>query len=249
MPFHTVAYAESQTNGTTIDVEPVPDDVILIQNGHFVFQESRQLLIAKTNIEDLTFCELVCPTFRQFSPIVPPVNDPNEESVIRAALVDYRQYPPTLPRLEEIQFNSTRAGAAALNSFAILACQLGGMERVPAGQVYTMRGTGTGTAVALRWTTIVTAWANTLPTGRYAVCALQVQSTTSVAARLIFENQQDRPGVPSTTSFNTISHPALEVGGMGVFGRFDSWAMPQIQVLCEAADTAYDVRMSFVRVQ
>jgi len=103
----------------------------------------------------------------------------------------------------------------------------------------------------LRWlratfsvTTVVRAWAlggalafdETLEAGQYAVYGMQAFFATSLAARIIFPNQVYRPGCLGQATAVSRSAP-LFWGGMGLFGKFDSVGLPQVEVLDTAAAT------------
>ena len=91
-------------------------------------------------------------------------------------------------------------------------------------------------------------WTNSLPQGTYSVCGLSVYSATAIAARLIIQNQVPRPGIVASADVTTTQEPMFSYGEMGEYGRFESFVMPQVEVLAHTADTAQSVVLQVIRV-
>jgi len=111
-----------------------------------------------------------------------------------------------------------------------------------------MRGAGTTTAAAGVWTQCPITWQDTLPAGIYAVVGLEFVGVTALAARVIFEDQVPRPGCVGSGLLATGSNDIFLGGRLGIWGRFNSNRMPNIEILCNAADTAQTVFLYFSRL-
>lgn len=243
--FHTVAWFEAVAATATETMTPITDQIIAIKNTRFFPTKNYDLLYAYAGGPNLARARILTPSLRQVSsPWISPIgattepgNDPN--------VADYRSNPLVLRGLEEVEVEATDAATGD-----DVYCVQGwgqGMQPAPAGDVYTMRGTGTTTAVAATWTTIALTWDNQLPVGRYALVGGHFESITGVAWRTIFEDQIPRPGGLAVDSGAERTAAMFRKGGLGIWGTFDSNRMPEFEVLCTAADTAQTLLIDFVR--
>lgn len=248
MSFHTAAYTILLGQTVNTDVPALTDDVLTIVNSHFLLDETRDLVYAAAMSTTLNRARIAAATFRQVTPpqIRPiirgtsPVDDPG--------VADYRANPLRMPRTEEIPLEATSDLAMGTERFTALIGLQRAMEPMPAGDVWTLRGTSTTAVTANVWSTLTTTFDDTLPTGAYALVGLVHQSATSIAARLIFEDQSDRPGTLGITGLGNRSHDMFRKGRLGIWGRFNSYALPQIQVLANAADAAHNVYLDIMRM-
>ncbi|HET6917655.1 MAG TPA: hypothetical protein VFH56_16330 [Acidimicrobiales bacterium] len=236
--------------GQTVDtdVTPVTDSVMLIQNSHFVPQSDLKCLWAAAMSTTLSRARFASPKTRQ-------VTNPWIRPIIQGSV------PPTNPNvrdwldsgfqfkgLEEIQLLATSGLAMGNENFTAIASLGVGIQPAPQGDYYPLRGTSTTAAVANKWSQITVTWQDTLPAGTYAVVGLEHQSANGQAARLIFQNQQYRPGAMSITSLANRQNHALTHRRMGVFGQFIQTAMPLVEVLANAADASHEIYMDIIRV-
>jgi hypothetical protein len=248
MSFHLLAWRESIAQTTENDLQPVPDQVFTIQNNHFLPSTNMAIVAAYASSANLTLARFVSPKFRQ---VTTPYIRPTGAALLpisRPPIMDLRANPLIANGLEELAVFATQGGGAAEVVYALAAMQRGVQTPVPAGDVWTMRGTGTTTVTAGAWSLCSITWADSLPVGNYAVVGLSAVSTTGVAARLIFNNQQDRPGGLAFATDGLIPPIQFVQGGLGVWGTFSSTVLPNVEMLCNAADTAQEVFMDFVRI-
>lgn len=219
-----------------------------IQNAHFMPQVDQGILYAYVGAATLNRARFVTPNFRQVTTpwirpqgtAIVPLDEPN--------IADYRDNPLRLKALEEFALEAmqTTGGAAVIVGVAGLSKT--GIQPAPQGNIFTMRGTGTTTAVAGAWTLATITWQDTLPAGLYACVGLEAVSVTGIAARLVFEEQWDRPGTVCQSLVSGNGHEMFRKGGLGVWGRFNANRMPNIEFLCNAADTAQEVFLDFIRI-
>ena len=245
---HTCATFVAAGNTANTNQPPVQDGIMVIQNSHFLPQRDMYLLYGYHSGVTEQRARITTPKTRQISPIfIRPIN----AALLPATLTrpaDYRSNPFRLAALEEIAVESTNSAVGPNNSFTVLGLSPGPSNPPASGDVYTMRGTGTGTAGAAAWTQIVMTWADTLPAGRYQCVGLNASSATMIAARLIFDQQAWRPGCIGGVDETTIQDQMFRFGGLGVWGEFNAYAMPNVEVLCNAADAAYIVYLDLIRI-
>lgn len=246
--FHTVGWRESIADIVEADIQPVVDQIMAINNNHFVPQRDMFLQYVYGGAAGITDARLDSPSFRQFSsprvrPInlaIVPVDEPN--------IADYRANPLRARALEELEFLAaqTTGGAAVVVGLAALSDSP--LQIMPQGDIYTMLGVGTTTVTAGAWSPTAITWADTLPNGRYAVVGFEAVGVTCVGARLTFENQWQRPGCLGQSLVSGAGPAMFRKGGLGVWGYFDTFRMPSVEFLCNAADTAQTVFLDVMKV-
>jgi hypothetical protein len=246
--FHTLANFVSISTTADTDVTPVQDDIVLIQNSHFVFQDPVSLIMAAAMSANISRVKLSTPKTRQITnpflrPLIGAAIPPTNPNV-----ADYRSNPFHLKGQEELSFLATSSIAMGNENLTIVSSYLVTPDPTPQGDIYTLRGTSTTAAVANKWTSLSVTWADNLPQGQYAAVGLQVESTNAQAARLIFQNQFYRPGALSVTGLQNRSHDMFRYGNSGVYGRFIQTAMPTVQVLANAADATHEVYLDLIRI-
>lgn len=221
---------------------------MLIQNGHYVPQFDQFLLYAYFGAATPNRARLISPAFRQLStPWIRPVNTDIVPGH-RPGIADYRMNPLRIRALEELQLEGMQTTGGAAVVAAIAGITRNPVMSAPNGDIITMRGTGTTTAVAGGWTNCAVTWQDTLPTGTYAVVGLNFVGATALSARLIFEEQVERPGCLGCSGADLTPPEMFLNGGLGVWGRFNANRMPNVEILCNAADTAQEFYLAFVRV-
>ena len=244
--FHTVAYTGTGVANTDVDMTPIPDGLMTIQNGHFLPQSDAKLLYAYSGGLTQNRNRIVTPTFRQITtPQIRPL-DNFAHPISWPAFARYNLNPLVLKGLEEISLVMQNTSTAVCN--ALLGLSLTPMMPAPQGSIYTLRGTGTTTLTALGWTLTAITWSDSLPTGNYVAVGLSAFSATCIAARLTFEGQWERPGCIGTDLVTSQEYPFFHLGNLGVWGNFHSYRMPSVEFLAVSADTAQTVFLDLIRV-
>lgn len=246
MPYHVVAYTANTFAVTNFDSTPVPDDIIAIQNGHYLPHIQLMNFGGWMGGVNLTAVRMVTPRSRQ---IVPPPLYPIQGAIAmpdRPHIFDRRMNPFTLNSVEEVSVQMNIGGAANAVSAAIFFWGTS-LDAVPSGDIYSLHGSATTAAVALNWTTITITWDQTIPAGQYAIIGSQHQSANGLAHRWIFKDQILRPGFLSQAALTNITEPSVYYGGWGTFGSFNTYTYPSLQVLCNGTDSAHDVVMNIVK--
>jgi hypothetical protein len=245
--YHVLAHTLNTYGVTNTDMTPIADDIFTISNGHFLPDRDVSLYGAYVSSANLQRSQIVTPKTRQ---VVPPIIYPIQTSLLpptRPNWMDSRVQPFMLRAVEEIALQVTIGGAANERSYGLLFVGTG-LDHVPSGDIYTIHGTSTTAAVASTWTSLAMTLDQTLPAGIYALISSQIQSTNAIAHRWIFKDQSFRPGFLSVTSLGNLTDRDWYRGGMGMLGKFSTVTYPIPQVLCNAADNAHDILISFVRI-
>lgn len=244
--FHTVAYTATGIAATDVDMTPIADNLMTVQNGHFMPQFDARLMYAFVGGLTQTKAKIVTPSIRQIcSQEIRPL-DNAAHPVSLPAIANYANNPFTLKGLEEISVVMRNTSTAVVQ--AVLGLSLTPVMPAPQGNIYTIRGTGTTTLTALGWTSVTITWSDSLPTGTYLCVGLAAFAATCVAARLTFENQWERPGCVGTDLVTSQEWPMFHRGNMGVWGSFHSYRMPSVEFLSVSADTVQTVFMDFIKV-
>jgi hypothetical protein len=247
MPYHVIGYTANTFGVNNYDSSPLQDAIMPINNAHYFPWIPLNFYAGWFSGTLLTAAQLVTPTTRQ---IVPPRLYPINAFATppdRPHMYDRRSSPWSLNAAEEISMQFNLGGAA--NAFTNAVMFVGtSLDPVPVGNVYTYHGVSTNVAAVNAWTQIAIVWDQPIPNGTYVVTASQHQSATGVAHRLIFKDQQLRPGMISLTSLTNIGWPEYNMGGMGKLGQFTTTTPPIMEVWCGAADASHDIVLSMIRV-
>jgi hypothetical protein len=246
--FHLAAYTKTNLgNVADTDIGALTDDILTIQNTHFVLQQPMQLVGAAVMSATLSRAKLASPSMRQVaSPFVRPIigavkpaSNPN------MWCLDYNPF--TIPPFEEIQILAT-SGVAMTEVFTALVWLAPYIEALPDGNVVPLRFTSTVAATANAWSSVSITFADTLPSGIYAMVLSECQSAQAIAHRWIISNQIPRPGFFSFTNLSDRLPDLIAKGQFGKMGTFRSNDLPRLQVLCNGADAAHEGYLHVVRV-
>jgi len=245
---HTVAWRESIADIVAADINPVTDDLMAIQNSHFMPQVDSFMLYAYAGGAGITAARLISPTFRQVTnPHIRPINlaiVPLDE----VNIAEYVDNPLKIRGLEELQLEIAQTTGGAAVVVGVAGLSKAPVAPAPRGDIYTMIGTGTTTLTAGAWSSVAMTWADSLPNGNYVCVGAEFIGATVVAGRLIFEEQWERPGGLGQSLISGNGPRIFRKGGLGIWGRFNANRMPNVQMLGNAADTAQTVFLDLIRV-
>jgi len=242
--FHICAYSALAAQNVETDLTPVTDTILPIFNGHFFPQDQPQLLFAAAMATSISRARIQTPTLNQITnPFIRGVMG-GLVPTSPAQIANYGNNPLPLKAREEIISFGTQTGVGSLRTTVLLGL-LFSQNPIAVGNQYTIRGTSTTAAVANVWTTLAITFQNQLPQGNYAVTGLQHQSANGQAARIIFLGGYYRPGSMSLAALTDYGHPLFRMGALGQWGTFRDNIMPNIEVLCNAADAAHEIYLDF----
>lgn len=103
------------------------------------------------------------------------------------------------------------------------------------GEIYTIHATATITSVTGQWVNGAITLDQTLPTGRFRVVGARCQGATGCFFRLVFKEQANRPGGLCVTTPDAVDVPLQRMGGLGVWGEFDSRNLPSLEMTAGTA--------------
>lgn len=259
--FHLSAYTvNAGVNDANVDTTAVTDSVFTTRNNHLIFTEDYQLIAAFWSGASALRLRLNMPTLNAISrhqvyPINLSATIPSP-----VAVQDLRSMPLDLPQNEEMAWEESGnlgAGNERENGFFWLK---------PKGATYNWpsylyeiwaRFTFTITVNANNWSglNVLTASDN-LKGGWYAVVGAQCVGSSDLAFRLFFPRspyaagpggtRQYRPGGICQNAFSGVPWEPQNgaLGGLGTWGYFHSFELPQAEVFALAAGaTSLELRL------
>lgn len=246
--FHLAANFVSLSTVADTDAPAVTDDILTVQNGHFVLSQPLQLIAAMAMSATLSRAKIASASMRQIaSPFIrPPILGALPPANPNMMLLD--QSPFTIPPFEEIQVQATSAIAMGNEPFTALLWLQQNFEPPAQGNIIPLRWTSTTAAVVNAWTSIVITFTDTVPSGWYEMVFSEHRSANAQAHRWIVPNQLWRPGYPSMQALTSRLPYAISKGQWGRMGRFRSNDLPRCQVLCNVADAAHEGYLHVVKV-
>lgn len=252
----TVDYTDSTAAAQTdTDIPLATDPSVTILNSHPIFPVP--VAVQWVYGLGLTMTRVRISTPR-LKPVVRPVINPVDQAATPSEnyrLFDYWRHPIMLNPVEEVQMLRTNTTAVAERDHVVLT--VGDNQRnTPQGDLYISRWTTSFTPTANAWSNGALTADDTLQAGRYSIIGMRVNSTGLVAARLIFPGApvpgqipQIRPGVKGDTSNATEGVWWTRFGTLGVYGEFESFAAPQVEVMNTAATANPEVFLDIINIR
>jgi hypothetical protein len=150
------------------------------------------------------------------------------------AVADFRNAPIKLYNGENVNLQGTNA--AAVDTVALLSLVEAGQQAEPTPPgARRVRFTAAPTTVAFGWSQAANiVLDDDLEAGIYGVYGLSTFQATVQAARLVFKDQVEKPGVVSCQTAVQRPFPPF-LNGLGKMGEFWSLTPPFIEVLADAA--------------
>lgn len=248
MTFHMAGFFVDLSTVANTNVPPIADNMLVIQNNAFLPDVDFDLILAAVFCDDLDRVRLVNPSMRVITlPFVRPINGTLAPANL-PGVADYRDNPFKIRAVEELSLEATNAGGVGPDNLLAVIALRTRFQSTMRGDIFTMRGTGTTTVTANAWTETPITWADTLPVGTYAVLGLEAIGATAVAARINLSGQKERPGCIAAINAQNNGPLMFRKGRMGEWGRFQTFTMPRIDFLCNAADTVQTVYLDLMRV-
>lgn len=250
MAFHTAAYFQAAAAGNANVALPALADGILplSGNGFLPYKDYKCFMVYASGVS-LTKARLNSGTIRQVNPsyIRPlnkallPTSNPN--------LMWLRMSPFYVQKHEELDLEfSNNLAMGTENEYGLIWLE-DTYESPPVGRYFKIRYTGATAVTAQAWSLEPYTLDTALPAGQYAVIDHECISTTGICARLVFDQQVERPGVLMQASAANRELALTANGTMGVFGRFFAYSLPRLELLCNAADSSFEGYITIVKLQ
>lgn len=238
--YHLAAFTVLVGQTVDTDAPAITDDILTIQNSHFVLQRPMQLYCAAAMSTTIARARLASAGMRQIAnPYIRPTiagslpgGNPNTWLLW--------QNPFTINPFEEIQCLATSNLGMSTERFTALMWLMDQYQPWPSGNIYPLRFTSTTAAVANAWTTLTLTWQDTIPSGLYTLVLSEMVSTNAQAHRWILSNQISRPGMFSNANDNSRLLNDFYNGALGSMGIFRSNDLPRLQVLVNGTDASHE---------
>ena len=247
--FHTVAYRGSVTNGTTnTAIAGVADNIIpKASSGAFLFNESLTIRAGLAGGVNASRSRINTPNVRAvglpyIAPISAGVTNPSPLNV-----ADFGTNGPQPNVADEVSIEATHTDAGAQIQWAALWLRRSVKPWTPADR-YRIRGTAAITGVVGSWASGAITLDQNLPAGIYEIQGMDAFGTNLLLARLIFPGGGLRPGCAARNAVANVPHPMFTDGRLGVYGQFDTVALPQLEIFVEAANSAQEIYFDIARV-
>lgn len=249
MAFHLLDYNASVTNGVTnFDTAAITDGYASLQNGHYLLPKSLWTLFAGAYGANITRARLNAPTLRQ---VVLPQIQPLNVSLAPVTTTPLAIYPGgsfLIQAVDELAAELTNGGGAAEREHLLLG--VGDRNfNVPQGQQFTLRATGTITAVSNTWTNGTFTLDAGLPAGRYSIVGASFVGANLLAARFVPIDGGMRPGAVAQATDAIIPSPIFRSGRLGEWLQFEHTAMPTLDIMATGANTAQTIYIDVVKVR
>jgi hypothetical protein len=194
----------------------------------------------------------------KFRPIARPLIRPLEAAATpssRPQFCEYWRTPLKFNAVEPIQILTTYTAAGERRYVLLSFTDLN--FNVPQGDLYTVRGTTAFTPTANAWTTSgAITFDDVLMGGQYSILGLDVGNTGGIAARLAFPGPplpgmiaQVRPGVIMQPNLTSQGTRYFRWGALGEYGRFESFAPPQLEVIQTGATTNPEFYLDIIQTR
>lgn len=230
-------YASVAQNATLTNLTPVTDPLVTVTaNNRFIFPMDYKIGAMQCLGNALQRARINSPSFRQVAlPEVYPVKITSTQGT-NPVLSIPGWGSLTIPRNDEVGIDVSHGGSGADDIFAAL-WVTDQYRPATQGPTLTMRCTATITLTVGTWVLGTLTFDQTLPFGTYEVVGMNAQGTNLQYARLVYPGQSNyRPGVPGVAAVGSYVNPQLfRYGNFGSFGRFNSTAQPNIEVLGDTA--------------
>lgn len=246
--FHLLAYSGSVAQTADTQLSGLVDPVITRSqtSGLYILQHRLQLLAALGMSATANRVKLSSPTLRQ-------VNIPYMRPILAAARPNsgaqvcwMGDQPLHLPASEEIGPLFTSDLGAGSETAYFLAWVADSIVSIPSGPILTARATATTAATAGAWSLMNITLEQSLPNGNYMLVGSEHYSTTAIAHRWALFNQIFRPGSLSHQAVGDQQDWRLMTRRLGSYGIFNNVTVPQVEVLCTAADATHTFYLQLI---
>lgn len=226
----------------------VQDQAMPIQNSRIFPPKNRKLLAAFGGGASLTIAKLDSASLMlNGRPIIYPLDSGTAGGSL-PGFIDFGNYGITLPGLEQIGVLVSRAVAAAADVFAFL-WHTANFTPAPQGPCKTIRCTSSVVFAEGTWTLGTLSFDTALSEGQYAVIGMAAQGANLLAARLVYPNMIDRPGCLAVTAVSEYVLPKWRMGASGLYGIFDNYNPPQVEMLGTGVGTTQEVYLDIIKVR
>lgn len=249
MPWTQIGYTESIDSATLTPVDELADGQHMTASGdgYIVPEEVNRLILAYALGPNVTRARVVAPSLRL--PVIPEIV-PIDVAALPSSPIrmnDWRLSPIPLEPNEVVTAEAAEDAAGASRATILLWLSSGPVEPLR-GDIRTLRVTNTTTLVANAWTNGALTLDQELPAGRYACVGARFRSTNLQAFRLVFREQQWRPGGIGFAAVSGLDLELFRRGNMGLWGEFPHNLVPTVDFLANGADSSQTGELDLIKV-
>ena len=247
--FTLVGYSkELDTGGELSNLLPLADQHVRVEGDNIIVPSALANLAGVAAVgANITAARLETPSLRRTLlldiPYLTREAGPTTSERVFGMFDNVLPLDPTEPM--RFQAAENAAGASRLTGLVWLS---DGVLAPVAGDIFTVRASGSGTAVPYAWTNVTVEMGQTLPAGVYQVVGFSAHSANILAARLVFVGLASRPGVLATANESQAAYARFRRGGLGIWGEFEHSQPPTVDVLATAADTSFTFYFDLLKV-
>jgi len=247
MPHIIAFYGAVSAGADNAPLNAVQGTAEYVQNNRHVLAQDQYVLWAYVQGANLTRARIDAPSLRAFTPPRLPYlrrgGSPGSEPPIN----DFAHLGLILRGAEEISVQTSNdLGTGNQNHYAVL-CVGPTLSPPSRGPDFWVRATGNTTLTAHQWTNVPLTLESQLPAGNYRIVRFIARSSSGVAARVITPGSIWRHGVICINVEGQSPHRHFVDGRYGDYGTFSTVALPSVEFLAAAADTAQEVYFGLVR--
>lgn len=235
--FHLLGFGATTLDASAGDVQlnAAADDQYSIRNNAFQIPVDHNLYAMYMGTLNMSRGRINTASNRQRgNPQIWPFNI----AVLPASplpIMDLRDNPIKLYREEDFRVDISAPVAANSNAFAVVSPEP--LNRsIPYRDIRILRFTASVTAVANAWSNFnAITFQDTIEGGNYAIYGMHVAGANVLGARLSLQGQFSRPGCVGSALSGPIVPGNIFMGGLGTWGFFNTYSVPLIQTMENAA--------------
>lgn len=255
---HLIAWFESQDSATLVDVNNLADTSITREgaDGYQIPSLTPELFAGAALGVSLTEARFTAPSLERSRSTVNvwPKADAAESFALTHPQIWMPRRSIPLDPGEVLRFQAAEDGGAAAVAYGLAFLKgAGDLPSMPPGPIIQARATSASTLTVDIWNTVDYTLEQELSAGEYAVVGFISTGVSQIAARLVIPGASNRPGLPAFIGATTNVAQNADFGILDKLmyynmGQFKHTALPSLEVLASAADTAEEVQFLLVKV-
>lgn len=246
---HLLAYTKASAGGVTLEDLPGVQDgwATLSGSSHYLLPQNMLVRAIYSLSPNLTAEQISQPTLRRVAlPSAVPYDIGTGPTSLPA--IDWLYHPYfQLGGTDELAVLQSDNAAGAIQKYAFILLQDQDVRNLPQGNVIQLRATAAITVGNKVWGAGTITLDQGIPYGQYAIVGMDVVGANLIAARLVFPTGGNKPGVIARTSHANKPSPRFRNGDLGVFGYFNSTALPSVELFGSAAPTTQEFFIDVIK--
>jgi hypothetical protein len=249
MGFTLVAWSKSIDATSLTALDALADQHVRTQGPDIIVpRDYNKILFVAAVGSNVTAAQLQSPSLRRRTNLdISPILRSSQSDSLVPVFSSYIGNPIALESDEALDALATEDAAGA-SRVTVVAALADGEPSPASGDIFTVKASSTNAATAYTWTNVQLTFSQSLPAGTYQVVGFRHESTTGIAARLVFVGGRWRPGVISAVTASTTRETPFRNGLIGVYGEFRHNTPPTVDVLCGGADASHTFYFDLIKI-